>query len=51
MIMIQFCCKKEGIEKEMGLLEKGFSRFGRASKHKFALGPLCEESTDHPRKG
>jgi len=33
------------------LLEKGFRRLGWPSKHKFALGPLCEEGTDHPRKG
>ena len=35
----------------MELLEKGVSRFGWASKEKFALGPLCEEGADHPRKG
>lgn len=33
------------------LLEKGFCRLGWPSKHKLALGPLCEEGTDHPIKG
>lgn len=33
------------------LLEKGISRSGWTSKYEFALGPLCQESTDKPRKG
>ena len=35
----------------MELLEKGVSRFGWASKEKYALGPLSEEGADHPRNG
>lgn len=38
-------------ESTSSLLEKGFSRFRWASEYKFALGPLGQESTDHPRKG